>query len=62
MRLGEPHCGSGIYEEEIFCPLPVLEPRFFGCSTCGMGSVLAATVLALRQYLYLSDKFFLRIK
>jgi hypothetical protein len=62
MGLGEPHCGSGIYEEEISCPLPVFEPRFFGCSTRGMVSVIAGTVLALGLNLYLSDKFFVRIK
>jgi len=62
MRLGEPHCGSGIYEEEISCPLQILEPRFFGYSTRAMVSVLAGTVLVLRQNLHLSDKVFVRIK
>jgi hypothetical protein len=62
MRLGEPHCGSGIYGEEISCPLQILEPRFFGYLTRAMVSVLAGTVLVLRQNLHLSDKVFVRIK
>ena len=59
---GEAHCGSGIYEEEISCPLPVFEPPFFGFSTRGMFRVLPGTILALRQNLYLSGKFFLSLK